>query len=64
MRADICKILGIKYPIIMGGMTLVSGSSLVAAVSNAGAWASSPPATRPRRAASSGSAARSAASRS
>ena len=26
MRADICKLLGIKYPIIMGGMTLVSGS--------------------------------------
>lgn len=36
MRADICKLLGIKYPIIMGGMTLVSGSDLVAAVSNAG----------------------------
>ena len=33
---DICKILGIKYPIIMGGMTLVSDSKLVAAVSNAG----------------------------
>lgn len=33
---DICKILGIKYPIIMGGMTLVSESTLVAAVSNAG----------------------------
>ncbi len=36
MRADICKLLGVKYPIIMGGMTLVSGSDLVAAVSNAG----------------------------
>lgn len=33
---DICEILGIKYPIIMGGMTLVSDSKLVAAVSNAG----------------------------
>lgn len=33
---NICKILGIKYPIIMGGMTLVSDSKLVAAVSNAG----------------------------
>lgn len=36
MQADICKILGIKYPIIMGGMTLVSESQLVSAVSNAG----------------------------
>jgi enoyl-[acyl-carrier protein] reductase II len=36
MRPDICKILGIKAPIIMGGMTLVSGSELVSAVSNAG----------------------------
>lgn len=36
MQADICKILGIKYPIFMGAMTLVSESSLVAAVSNAG----------------------------
>lgn len=36
MQADICKLLGIKYPIFMGGMTLVSDSTLVAAVSNAG----------------------------
>lgn len=36
MRADICKILNIKYPILMGGMTLVSESTLVSAVSNAG----------------------------
>ena len=36
MSADICKILGIEYPIFMGAMTLVSESSLVAAVSNAG----------------------------
>ncbi len=36
MAADICKILGIEYPIFMGAMTLVSESSLVAAVSNAG----------------------------
>jgi enoyl-[acyl-carrier protein] reductase II len=36
MRQDICKILGINAPIIMGGMTLVSGSELVSAVSNAG----------------------------
>ena len=36
MQTDICKILGIEYPIIMGAMTLVSDSKLVAAVSNAG----------------------------
>ena len=36
MSTDICKILGIKYPIFMGAMTLVSESRLVAAVSNAG----------------------------
>lgn len=36
MQADICKLLGIRYPIFMGGMTLVSDSALVAAVSNAG----------------------------
>ncbi len=36
MQANICEILGIKYPIFMGAMTLVSESSLVAAVSNAG----------------------------
>ena len=38
MAADICKILGIQYPIFMGAMTLVSESSLVAAVSNAGGF--------------------------
>lgn len=36
MRADLCEILGIQYPILMGGMTLVSDSKLVSAVSNAG----------------------------
>ncbi len=36
MKSDICKILGIKYPILMGGMTLVCDSDLVSAVSNAG----------------------------
>jgi len=36
MKADICKILDIKYPILMGGMTLISDSELVSAVSNAG----------------------------
>lgn len=36
MQADICKLLGIKYPIFMGGMTLICDSALVSAVSNAG----------------------------
>ena len=36
MKSDICKILGIKYPIFMGGMTLICDSDLVSAVSNAG----------------------------
>lgn len=36
MKSDICEILGIKYPILMGGMTLVCDSDLVSAVSNAG----------------------------
>jgi enoyl-[acyl-carrier protein] reductase II len=36
MRTDICKLLGIQYPILMGGMTLVTGVELVTAVSKAG----------------------------
>lgn len=36
MRANLCKILGIQYPILMGGMTLITGSELVTAVSKAG----------------------------
>ncbi len=32
----ICRLLGIKYPIIQGGMIYSSGAKLVAAVSNAG----------------------------
>lgn len=36
MRTDICKILGIKYPILLGAMTLLTGSALVSAVSNTG----------------------------
>ena len=36
MRHNLCELLGIEYPIIMGGMTLISESSLVAAVSEAG----------------------------
>lgn len=36
MYADICKVLGIKYPIIQGAMAWISDESLVSAVSNAG----------------------------
>lgn len=36
MYADICKMLGIKYPIIQGAMAWISDESLVSAVSNAG----------------------------
>lgn len=36
MHADICKLLGIEYPIIQGAMAWISNSSLVAAVSEAG----------------------------
>jgi enoyl-[acyl-carrier protein] reductase II len=34
--ADICELLGIKYPIIQGGMAWIADSSLAAAVSNGG----------------------------
>jgi enoyl-[acyl-carrier protein] reductase II len=36
MYADICKMLGVKYPIIQGAMAWISNSSLVSAVSEAG----------------------------
>ncbi|MDD5945042.1 MAG: enoyl-[acyl-carrier-protein] reductase FabK [Clostridia bacterium] len=36
MYADICKLFGIKYPIIQGAMAWISEAGLVAAVSNAG----------------------------
>ncbi|MDD6920513.1 MAG: enoyl-[acyl-carrier-protein] reductase FabK [Eubacteriales bacterium] len=36
MKADICKILDIKYPIIQGGMAWIADADLAAAVSNAG----------------------------
>ena len=36
MYADICKLFGIKYPIIQGAMAWISDADLVAAVSNAG----------------------------
>ncbi|WP_032121865.1 enoyl-[acyl-carrier-protein] reductase FabK [Clostridium amazonitimonense] len=34
--SELCELLGIKYPIIQGGMAWVADSSLAAAVSNAG----------------------------
>jgi len=36
IKSPICEILGIKYPIIQGGMAWISDSSLASAVSNAG----------------------------
>ena len=36
-KTRICDLLGIEYPIIQGGMTLIAGAELAAAVSNAGA---------------------------
>lgn len=36
MYSDICKVFGIKYPIIQGAMAWISDADLVAAVSNAG----------------------------
>ena len=36
MRTKLCEILGIKYPIIQGGMAWISDAHLAAAVSNAG----------------------------
>jgi enoyl-[acyl-carrier protein] reductase II len=37
MKTIICDLLGIKYPILQGGMAWVANASLAAAVSNAGA---------------------------
>ena len=37
MSTNIAKLLGIKYPIIQGGMAWVATAELAAAVSNAGA---------------------------
>lgn len=36
INSAICKLLGIKYPIIQGGMAWIADASLAAAVSNAG----------------------------
>ena len=35
MYADLCKMLGVKYPIIQGAMAWISNASLVSAVSEA-----------------------------
>ena len=39
IKSKICDLLGIKYPIIQGGMAWVVDASLAAAVSNAGGFA-------------------------
>lgn len=36
MKTDICRLLGIQYPIFQGGMAWVANASLAGAVSNAG----------------------------
>lgn len=36
LKTQFCDIIGIKYPIIQGGMAWVADSSLAAGVSNAG----------------------------
>jgi enoyl-[acyl-carrier protein] reductase II len=36
IKSDICSLLGIKYPVIQGGMAWIADSSLASAVSNAG----------------------------
>lgn len=38
MKTKITELLGIKYPIIQGGMAWTSDANLAAAVSNAGRW--------------------------
>ena len=35
-KTEICRLLGIEYPIIQGGMSLIADAKLAAAVSNAG----------------------------
>ncbi len=39
MKTRITDMLGIRYPIIQGGMQWVGYAEMAAAVSNAGAWA-------------------------
>jgi len=36
VRTSLCDLIGIKYPILQGGMAWVSDAVLAAAVSNAG----------------------------
>jgi len=36
-KSIICELLGIKYPLIQGGMAWIADAELAAAVSNAGA---------------------------
>ena len=36
LETPLCKLLGIKYPILLAGMARTSGGPLAAAVSNAG----------------------------
>ena len=36
IKSRLCDILGIRYPIIQGGMAWIADASLAAAVSNAG----------------------------
>ncbi|MBU1428250.1 nitronate monooxygenase, partial [bacterium] len=36
-KSIICEILGIKYPLIQGGMAWIADAELASAVSNAGA---------------------------
>ena len=36
IKTKLCDVLGIKYPVLQGGMAWVANASLAAAVSNAG----------------------------
>ena len=38
MKSEVTELLGIKYPIIQGGMAWVAEHNLAAAVSNAGGF--------------------------
>jgi len=49
MSNRICELLGIEVPIIQAGMSLFASAELVAAVSNAGAWAASAAGGGPQR---------------
>ncbi len=49
LRTPLTDLLGIRHPIIQGGMQWVSRAELVAAVSNAGALGILTALTHPRR---------------